>query len=276
VQVPRSQVPKPTANPVPHHSRADSATHYEPHPRWLIGVRPHVQMAYNEPSAESYSASSRCEVRTAAHPRGSGQHRTPPPSRWRSAGHTLTRARPLRRRAASTARPARVRMRSLKPCVFARRRLFGWKVRLLTGTPDTRQDHRRQPSSVTTTASPTQPTPVSTDYSVNRPRDKASADALTASGQRATAGGVQSQTTERYADFPTQSNRSASAHRRCEAGLRPAYARPSTSQSTSQSTDTRRFPNVLPPAPIGCGKLGGPVWTPAEAEPRGAAHAQHG
>ncbi len=40
-------------------------------------------------------------------------------------GQTLTRARPLRRRAASTARPARVRMRSRKPCVFARRRLFG-------------------------------------------------------------------------------------------------------------------------------------------------------
>ncbi len=40
--------------------------------------------------------------------------------------------RPLRRRADSTARPARVRIRSRKPCVLARRRLFGWKVRLLT------------------------------------------------------------------------------------------------------------------------------------------------
>ena len=30
------------------------------------------------------------------------------------------------------ARPARVRMRSRKPWVLARRRLFGWKVRLLT------------------------------------------------------------------------------------------------------------------------------------------------
>src|SRR4051812_4487081 len=30
------------------------------------------------------------------------------------------------------ARPARVRMRRRKPCVLARRRLFGWKVRLLT------------------------------------------------------------------------------------------------------------------------------------------------
>ena len=48
----------------------------------------------------------------------------------------LSRSRPLRLRAARTARPARVRIRSRKPCVFARRRLFGWNVRLLTGTPD--------------------------------------------------------------------------------------------------------------------------------------------
>ena len=52
------------------------------------------------------------------------------------AGQTLTRARPLRRRAARTARPALVRMRSRNPCVFARRRLFGWNVRLLTGAPE--------------------------------------------------------------------------------------------------------------------------------------------
>src|SRR5690606_17599169 len=39
--------------------------------------------------------------------------------------------RPLRRRAARMARPARVRIRRRKPCFLARRRLFGWKVRLL-------------------------------------------------------------------------------------------------------------------------------------------------
>jgi hypothetical protein len=33
------------------------------------------------------------------------------------------------------ARPARVRMRSLKPCVFARLRLFGWNVRFTGTTP---------------------------------------------------------------------------------------------------------------------------------------------
>lgn len=37
----------------------------------------------------------------------------------------------LPRRAVMIARPARVRMRARKPCTFARRRLLGWKVRLL-------------------------------------------------------------------------------------------------------------------------------------------------
>ena len=47
----------------------------------------------------------------------------------------LSRSRPLRRREAMIARPARVRMRSRKPWTFARRRLFGWNVRLLTRAP---------------------------------------------------------------------------------------------------------------------------------------------
>ena len=42
--------------------------------------------------------------------------------------------RPLRRRPDTMARPARVRMRSRKPCTRARRRLFGWKVRLPLAT----------------------------------------------------------------------------------------------------------------------------------------------
>lgn len=50
------------------------------------------------------------------------------------ATQTVRLARPLRRRAAKMARPARVRIRSRKPCTLCRRRLFGWKVRLLTST----------------------------------------------------------------------------------------------------------------------------------------------
>jgi hypothetical protein len=61
-------------------------------------------------------------------------------------------SRPLRRRAERIARPARVRMRSRNPCVFARRRLFGWNVRLLTEnsryTGPCRRDHGAGPRAV--------------------------------------------------------------------------------------------------------------------------------
>jgi hypothetical protein len=86
------------------------------------------------PSRTAALNSARCRILAAAgsigphHPGRLG-------TRSVRAGQTLTRPRPLRRLAASTARPARVRMRSRKPCVLARRRLFGWNVRLLTGTP---------------------------------------------------------------------------------------------------------------------------------------------
>lgn len=50
-------------------------------------------------------------------------------------GQAESSTRPLRRRAARIARPARVRMRNRKPWVLARRRLFGWNVRLLTTSP---------------------------------------------------------------------------------------------------------------------------------------------
>ena len=81
-------------------------------------------------------------ARRAGHPRPwrktrhvAGVGRSPPTCLPESA-QADRRARPLARRAARIARPARVRMRSRKPWVFERRRLFGWKVRLLTsGTP---------------------------------------------------------------------------------------------------------------------------------------------
>ena len=51
---------------------------------------------------------------------------------WASAGQADSSTRPFRRRAARMARPARVLMRWRKPWFLARRRLFGWNVRLLT------------------------------------------------------------------------------------------------------------------------------------------------
>lgn len=52
-------------------------------------------------------------------------------SRASKVGYADSSVRPLRRRAARIARPARVFIRRRKPWVFARRRVFGWKVRLV-------------------------------------------------------------------------------------------------------------------------------------------------
>lgn len=48
---------------------------------------------------------------------------------------TVSEWRPLRRRAARTARPVRVRMRFMKPCSRLRGMRFGWYVRLGTSEP---------------------------------------------------------------------------------------------------------------------------------------------
>lgn len=63
--------------------------------------------------------------------------------------------RPLRRRADKMARPARVRMRRRKPWTFARRRLFGWKVRLLIMLSDHITVHTGQNRKKTVATRPT-------------------------------------------------------------------------------------------------------------------------
>ncbi len=55
------------------------------------------------------------------------------PLTCRAEAQALSSLRPLRRRAEMIDRPARVRMRDRKPCLRLRRRLLGWKVRLVIG-----------------------------------------------------------------------------------------------------------------------------------------------
>jgi hypothetical protein len=126
LKVPAHKRAKPPLDVVPRHCRANRAAYHKSYPGWLLGpvgpgqqVADHAGTARTEPGAHGQR-----ELRAPAHP-GLGRQ-----------NQALSRARPLWRRAARTARPARVRMRSRKPCVLARRRLFGWNVRLLTGAPD--------------------------------------------------------------------------------------------------------------------------------------------
>jgi hypothetical protein len=128
------------------HGPADDQSHRRGH-RPAADGQPGRQLMHHQAPASGSPARGQDgpEFGRPAHPVGVGQHQ--------STNSTWTRAlarqhetaldgpdqadsspRPLRRRAERIARPARVRIRRRKPCVLARRRLFGWKVRLLTGT----------------------------------------------------------------------------------------------------------------------------------------------
>ena len=125
LKVPAHKLAKAPFDPVPGHRGANRPADYESYLGRLLVMDPvgsHQQVTHHErPARTSPGAHGQRELRAAAHP-GLGRQ-----------DQALSLSRPLCRRAARTARPARVRMRSRKPCVLARRRLFGWNVRLLTG-----------------------------------------------------------------------------------------------------------------------------------------------
>ena len=131
LKVPAHERAKPPLDAVPGDRRANRPANYESYPgRFPPGQRvvPDQQVAHHQrPTRADPGAHGQRELRAAAHP-GLGRQ-----------DQALSRSRPLRLRAARMARPARVRMRSRKPCVLARRRLFGWNVRLLTDAPG--RDH---------------------------------------------------------------------------------------------------------------------------------------
>ncbi len=126
VKVPAHQLTKTPLHLVPGHRRTNCPADHETHPGRLrlASVRPDEQVAHHTgPARTGPGAYGRPELGAVTHP-GLGRQ-----------DQALSRSRPLCLRAARTARPARVRIRSRKPCVFARRRLFGWNVRLLTEAP---------------------------------------------------------------------------------------------------------------------------------------------
>ena len=125
LKVPAHKRAKPPLDAIPGDRRANRPANCESYPGRFLPVRrvvPDQEVAHHQGSADTGpGAHGQRELRATAHP-GLGRQ-----------DQALSRSRPLRLRAATMARPARVRMRSRKPCVLARRRLFGWNVRLLTG-----------------------------------------------------------------------------------------------------------------------------------------------
>ncbi|CAN5807663.1 hypothetical protein BH09ACT7_BH09ACT7_34080 [soil metagenome] len=93
----------------------------------LIAADMHDQIGLDSPNPV---LDRRTELRRPCHPvlRWEQRRRLP------VLNQAVSERRPFFRRPDTIARPARVRIRSRKPCTRARRRLFGWKVRLPLAT----------------------------------------------------------------------------------------------------------------------------------------------
>ncbi len=130
------QLTEPTFHTVSRHRGPYGPADHKSYPCGLVSGK-----GTDEQMADQGGASS-----TGTVPHGAREIRAPPHPGSRGQDQALSCSRPLRLRAARTARPARVRMRSRKPCVFARRRLFGWNVRLLTVSPCSLACGRRRSS----------------------------------------------------------------------------------------------------------------------------------
>jgi hypothetical protein len=120
---------KSSRHPVAYHRVSHGLAHHKTRPGCLGRPwRVRGQCVYDETTLTGPRAATHddTKVLTAPHTRGSRQHGAP----RRRPNQADSVSRPLRRRAPKMARPARVRMRRRNPWVRARRRLFGWKVRL--------------------------------------------------------------------------------------------------------------------------------------------------
>jgi len=121
-----SQMPQPPLDPIARDCIAKSTADHEADACSIVAVG---RMNHQRGSTHTDpSSGGLLKILGATHSQRSRQH---------ASGSTNAQAdrrlRPLRRRAEIIARPARVRIRRRKPWVRLRRRLLGWKVRLLTG-----------------------------------------------------------------------------------------------------------------------------------------------
>ena len=110
--------------PISSHRATGTQRNYQPHARGAV-VFMKIQ---GEPFSPDPASPSQHSPERAA----SAQGLLPPHG---SRTQADSRARPLARLFFRIDRPARVRMRARKPCFRLRRRLLGWKVRLVIGLP---------------------------------------------------------------------------------------------------------------------------------------------
>lgn len=126
-----AQVTQTALDTMADHGVAHGSTDHEPDPGRHLGLVHHEMHDQGVAPGASTRAGNAPQVTTVGESmrrrkHGSGSRAS------RVEDQTARLLRPLRRREDRMERPARVRMRSRKPCTLWRRRLFGWYVRLLT------------------------------------------------------------------------------------------------------------------------------------------------
>lgn len=139
--VPVDRCPEAAADMVAHDGRADLSPHGIGQARWDGLVAGHEGQRDGPPATP----------RTRYQSRERGPVSDPPGVTQIPLGQAVSRARPFSRRALTTARPARVRIRARNPCVRMRLRFLGWKVRFThdllgerpKGLPPDRRGHEQ-------------------------------------------------------------------------------------------------------------------------------------
>ena len=131
-------MPKPPGGAVASHCVPDGFGHHQPETRpsrcdWCVGTGGSAVKHVHDDRAGSCLAAlldGAVKFRRGSQLVTGREHGRALPFRL----YAVSFARPFLRRAATMARPARVRMRVRKPCFLARRRLFGWNVILPLAT----------------------------------------------------------------------------------------------------------------------------------------------
>ena len=129
-------LPEQPLGPIPLDRSAHAATHGQAEPvvALIIPRRNHEK----ERPVDAYAPPEQpTEVRGGSDPLAPSEPGSETPGRPTFQAPSLFR--PFWRRRLSTRRPPFVRMRTRKPCVRRRFRLFGWNVRFIVGSPSTGQ-----------------------------------------------------------------------------------------------------------------------------------------
>lgn len=126
VQPVADEVPEPASHLVAHHSVADTSADYETNLGRLVLLVTDEPGPVRGGGAQLVHHQSRPRrARAATHRATKVVGTTEPVVSRQHEGQAVSRTRPLERRDLTTERPARVRMRTRKPCVLARLRLLG-------------------------------------------------------------------------------------------------------------------------------------------------------